>query len=110
MITISILLIFFGSFVLYNTSSKVVLQHTFSLEKWIQSNTKLAKNIGLSIIILAMIPCIFSFGKTSGILYWFLLLSTVLSLIVILYPLKKINYKHLFIFFALLFILELINS
>ena len=107
MITSIILLTFLASFVLYNTSKKAMLQQSSSVEKWLQTNEKTAKIIGILTLIIAATTATFHFGITAGILFWLITLMTILSLLVILYPFKKINYKHLIGIFTIILIIEL---
>lgn len=107
MITSSVLLIFLGSFFLYNTSRKVVLENNLLIGKWVQNNVNVSKIIGLVLLILALIITINKLGITSGIIFWLVGLMTILCLMIVLFPLKKINYKHLIAFFISSFLIEL---
>ncbi len=108
MITSSILFIFLGSFMMYNTSRTALLSTNLSIEKWVQNNHLISKTIGLSFFIMASIMIIIAFGLTSGILFWFVSLILILGLLVIVSPLKIITYKHIIVLFSALFILELL--
>lgn len=106
MITSSILLIFLGSFALYNTSKNVELSSNTLLEKWFQQHTLYSKICGVFLLIATLIMVIFNFGITSGIIFWHIALMSILSLLVIISPLQKVNYKHFIALFLLLIILE----
>lgn len=108
MITLNIVLIFLGSFVLYNTSKKVVLQQNLPIEKWLQTHTQKSKIIGLTILVIALVVSILKFGTTSGITFWLIALISVLCLIITLYPTIKINYKYLAVLFIVLLIIEIL--
>lgn len=108
MITLSILLISLGNFVLYNTSKKVVLQQNSSIEKWLQTHTQKTKIIGLSLLVIALVVSILKFGITSGITFWLIALISILCLIITLYPTIKINYKYLAVLFIVLLIIEIL--
>lgn len=110
MTTLTILLIFFGSFAFYNTSKKAELQQKSSVEKSLQNNTKQAKIIGLILVAIALIIAIKKFDITSGILFWLVTLMTVISLIIVLYPLRKFNYKYVLILFVILFFIEILTT
>lgn len=106
MITISILFIFATSFTFYNTSKKVSLAGVSVLELWIQEHTIYSKIIGCFLLIATLILVIFNFGITSGFIFWLITLMLTLSLLIIISPLQKVNYKHLIVVFFILFILE----
>lgn len=107
MITISLLLILLASFVFYNTSKKAVMLYNSAIETWIQVNKNYSKAIGLLVLIVSLLSIILIFGITSGIIFWTISFISFLSTIVIIYPLKIVNYKHLIILFLILLILEL---
>lgn len=106
MISGSILLIFIAILVFFNTSKKAELSSNTSLERWIQNNTNYSKISGCLLLICALFLIIYSFGITSGILFWLIMLMSILSLIIVIFPLKKVTYKHLTIVFLLLLIFE----
>lgn len=106
MISFVSLSIFIGFYVLYNTSKKASLSNHFLIETWIQQNSKAAKYIGFSILILAY-SCLStskSFGVTS--LVFVIQLMTIGGLVVLLTPLKIINYKFIIGLFFLAFFFE----
>jgi len=107
MTTCSLLTILSGVFFLYNTSKKAQLYRSLAIEKWVQTNLKISKIIGVICLIISLTIAIANFGRTSGILFWTVSLMTILGLMVIILPLKKLSYKHVSILFTILFILEL---
>lgn len=107
MITSSALLIFIGSFILYNTSEKATLNSNLILEKWVQSNNKHSKYIGAILTLLPLFYILDFFGTTSGILYWSILLMIILGLTIIISPLNKITYRSVSIIFLFFLTLEL---
>lgn len=109
MITLTVLLIFLGCFALYNTSKKALLTGKLSIEKQMQKNPNPTKILGAILLIVALCNAIINFSYTSGILYWLIITMMIFSLIIVLYPLQKINYKHLLVLFTVLFILEFLN-
>ncbi len=106
MITSTILLIFLGSFVFYNTSKKAQLSSKSVVETWLQSHRPYSKIIGSIFLISALLLSVNNFGLTSGIIFWLVILISVLSLIIIISPLQKVNYKHLGLIFIVVLILE----
>lgn len=106
MITSSLLLIFVASFVFYNTSKKATLSGVSLLEIWIQQHTLYSKTIGYLLLIATLILVILNFGISSGIIFWLITLMSTLSLLIIISPLQKVNYKHLIVVFFILIILE----
>ncbi|QXP67527.1 hypothetical protein [Polaribacter sp. AHE13PA] len=109
MITISLLLILLASLVFYNTSKKALLLYNSAIEIWIQVNKNYSKAIALLFLIVSLLSIILIFGFTSGIIFWLISFISFLSTIVIIYPLKIVNYKHLIILFLILLVLELIT-
>ena len=106
MVTCSLLLIFAASFAFYNTSKKATLSGVSVLEIWIQQHTLYSKIVGCLLLIATLILVIFNFGITSGIIFWLITLMSTLSLLIIISPLQKVNYKHLIFVFFILSILE----
>lgn len=109
MITISLLLILLASLVFHNTSKKALLLYYSAIETWIQVNKNYSKAIALLFLIVSLLSIILIFGFTSGIIFWLISFISFLSTIVIIYPLKIVNYKHLIILFLILLVLELIT-
>ncbi|WP_024772240.1 hypothetical protein [Aquimarina macrocephali] len=107
MITISVLLIFFGSFLLYHTSKEVLVSYDLTIEKWIQLNMVVSKLIAVVLLLVSLVITIVSLGRTSGILFWLFLMMIILGLIIIIAPLKKVTYKQISVLFLVLLILEL---
>ncbi len=108
MITVSILLIFFGSFLLYHTSEKGLISYDLPAEKWAQLNKVISKVIAVVFLLTSLIIIVVSFGRTSGILFWLFLMIMILGLIIIMAPFKKVTYKQISVLFLGLLILELI--
>ncbi|MBD8490702.1 hypothetical protein IFO69_18260 [Echinicola sp. CAU 1574] len=108
MITLAALLTFLGFFCFYNTSKRLKLSQSLGLEVWLQQNANKAKWIGGILLIVALLICLVAAGFAAGIFSFFILLMTAGSLIVILSPLKFINYKVLSVVFVLSLIFELI--
>lgn len=108
MTTSSILLVFLGSFALYNTSKQAVLRKNMFIKKWLQAHTAFLKVVGLALLIKALLLFTYIFGYTGGFLLWLFSTIATLSLIVLLCPLKRIRHKHILIIFILFLISELI--
>lgn len=106
MITVIILLIFSASFVFYKTSKKVQLSYKNIVETWMQNHRPYSKIIGTLLLTTALILSINNFGLTSGIIFWLIILMSFLSLIIIISPLQKVNYKYLILIFLVVLILE----
>ncbi|KDN56658.1 hypothetical protein [Flavobacterium seoulense] len=93
MITLVSLIVFLAFFVLYNTSKKATLATNFQAERWIQQNPKPSRFIGLGLLLIAYILLLSI--KAAGVSSFLFLIQimTIGSLVVILAPLKIINYK-----------------
>ncbi|CAL2103921.1 conserved membrane protein of unknown function [Tenacibaculum sp. 190130A14a] len=110
MITSIVLFIFLGTFALYNTSKKAVLNNHTSLNKWLQANIKQSKIIGVISLILALILALLMLGIMGGFLTWLIALMIALSLLIIFAPTGIFNRKKLIILFVLIFVLELLSN
>jgi len=106
MITSSILFIFIASFAFYNSSKKATLSRVSVLEIWVQQHALFSKIIGGLLLITTLCSSIYCFGMTSGIIFWLITLMSILSLLITISPLQKVNYKHLILFFSILILLE----
>lgn len=106
MITTSILFLFLASFVLYNTSKKAILSSNTVIERWIQEHTDYSKIIGCLLLIATLTLIVLRFGIGSGVIFWSVTFMSILSLIITISPLQKVNYKHLIILFSILLIIE----
>ena len=108
MISILILMIFIGCFFMYNTSKKAQLEKNTFIDVWLQTNRKRTKALAISLLVLTLTSASFFFGLTSGILFWLFTVTLLLSLIVVMYPLKLFKTKHLIILFTATLIFEII--
>ncbi|WP_299680546.1 hypothetical protein [uncultured Tenacibaculum sp.] len=108
MITVEISILLIGAFVMYSTSSKVVLFKNSWLDSILNRSFSFKKIIGLTILCSALIYAMFSYGFTLGFLFWLFALSSLLSLIICIYPLRlfKTNYTVFVMFFSI--VIELI--
>ncbi|MBE7670166.1 hypothetical protein [Tenacibaculum piscium] len=109
MIVLIILLNFLGSFCLYNTSEKAILNNNIFIEKWLQENNLKAKIIGIICYIISLVFSINHFGITAGILYLLITTTVILSLLIIGMPTQRIHYRYIFITFFVLFIIQFLN-
>lgn len=107
MITLISLNIFLGFYVLYNTSRKATLETNLQPERWIQQNRKPSRLIGLSILAITYSFLISIKAVGASTLIYFIQIMVIGSLIVILAPLKIINYKLVLGAFFLTLLLEI---
>lgn len=105
MITLALILLFIGSYALYNTSDKAILANR-DFEKWCKKNKTISKIGALVIFGITLVISIFHYGLTSGILFWFFSITLMLSLIVTLNPLKLIKPKTVVFLFVITLIFE----
>jgi hypothetical protein len=108
MVTLIVVISLLGFFLLYNTSKKADLSRSFFIELWVQDNPKAGKLMGLLLISIALLISLFYFGIGSGIFLFFIILMTVASLVVLIAPLRYINYRIVSLIFLLSFLIELI--
>lgn len=108
MVSLLIFTILIGSYFLYNTSKKVQLDKNVFIDIWLQENIKKTKYLSHLVLFITLTFSLFFFGLTSGFLFWIFTLSTILSLIIVLYPLKIFTKKHIIVLFITSLILETI--
>lgn len=95
MISSVIIILTLAFYFFYNTSERSVKSHVLGFEKWIQKKKGLAKTTGMVMLIIAYLILLFYYGIGTGTLLFFIILMTFGSLIILLTPLKMINYKNL---------------
>lgn len=108
MLTIILMVMFGGCFLFYTTSKKVKLDYDFFIFKWFPKNKKVITVLGALLIFICLIIDINRFGNIQGVLYWLFQIIAMFSFIVIFYPLKRVLFKHLIIFFISILFIELI--
>lgn len=108
MVTVISIIVFIGIYFLYNTSNKATLNKETQIVNWIQTNASLSKSIGFCTILVALGISFMRFGFVSALLYWLFLLMVVLSLIIVISPLKAVNLKYYLIIFLVLITFDFI--
>jgi hypothetical protein len=106
--TITFLFIFLGCYALYNTSEKAYVSDNFSLQKWFQSNNLFTQITGVTFLLTGLLLSISFFGLSAGVITWIVAVSLFLSLIILITPLRVINYAFLTVLFTLTLLIELI--
>lgn len=106
MITIASLFVFISFYTLYYTSKRAVLSYDFSFQKWMQRNPRQTKITGLCLLLFAYLLWLLTASLGSATLFFFIQLMTISSLVILLTPLKVINFKSVIILFALSGLLE----
>ena len=106
MVTGISLLVFIAFYLLYSTSKKMYPISNLGFEEFTGEHEKASKYISLALMILSLgLSCLY-WGMSSGIFAFFILLMTVASLVILLAPLRLLNYRFLAIVFACCFIIE----
>ncbi len=106
--TVTFLFIFLGCYSLYNSSEKTFLTKNTLLQKWLQNNKRNANIIGVITLLVGLLLSINFLGLSAGIITWTVAASLFLSLIILITPLKVINYVSFTVLFTLTFLTELI--
>lgn len=106
--TVTFFLIFIGCYALYSASEKAFLINNTRLQKWFHNNKRNTKLIGTTTLLISLLLSITFFGLSAGIITWIVATSLFLSLIILITPLKVINYTFLTALFMLTFLIELI--
>lgn len=91
MASIILFLVFIAFYVLCNTSKKAVLNPNFGFEGWLSKQHKMGKLLGLFILVISCLLSAIYFGMGTGVLYFFIVLMTLGSLIVLLNPIKLLK-------------------
>lgn len=107
--TFLLLLSFIGSYLLINSSKKAILRTGWG-ENWMQENNKQSQVFGITCLLLILIIAICIKGFTAGFFYSLFIIMTMLSLMILFNPIKKVNYKVVVLLFIISFLLELIFS
>lgn len=107
MITICALLIFIASYLLYSTSKNAINRNNSVINNWIRNNNKVAKIIGLCLLLISLIWSVNIFSITGGILSWLFLLILFIGFSIVFTPLK-FTYKLSAIVFFIALITELV--
>ena len=94
MVTIISLLTFIAFYLLYSTS-KMAATGNLGFEQTIRAYRKTAKYISLALMIFSLGLSCFYWGLGSGTFTFFILLMTVTSLVILLAPLRLLNYGFL---------------
>ncbi|AWW32817.1 hypothetical protein DN752_23220 [Echinicola strongylocentroti] len=108
MITLAAFIVFLGFYLLYNTSKKAQLHQTHRLEIWAHHYPNQSKVIGLLLFLVGLLIAVFDSGLGAGIFTFFVLLMTIGSLVVVVTPIRFLNFKTLIVLFAISFIFELL--
>ena len=108
MLTAIVFLSFLGFFLLYNTSKKAELSHMLFLEKWTQARSGAAKAAGLLLLSLALAGSVNYWGTGAGIFSFLVILMTIGSCVVLIAPLRYLNYKAVTIIFLIGIVAEIV--
>ena len=106
MTTILFFLNLIGCFILLNTSKKAVL-FSSSLEKYLQQNDNISRIVGVFFLLVSLILATQFKGLTGGLLFSFIVVILAFSLVVIIAPLRLINYKGLLVVFVFSLLIEI---
>lgn len=90
----------------YSTSKRAVITNDTKVLYWLHKRDKLAKISALVLFVFGLFLAIYTLGFGAGVLTFLLLVMLLWSLIVLLTPLKFIDYKLVLVIFVLAIILE----
>jgi len=110
MITISMVFNLIGVSIFYLLSKKDDVNRLVTIPEQIFKYVKAFKAIGIILFCLSLFFCGFSFGTISGLIFWFFSILSLLSIVIIVFPLEIINYKFIGILSFLCLILEIVIS
>ncbi|RIV31498.1 hypothetical protein D2V08_13690 [Flagellimonas lutimaris] len=95
MVTGISLLTFIAFYLQYNTSKKMSAVGNLGFEKWIGAHKKTSQYASLALMVLSFGLSCFYWGIGSGTFTFFILLMTIASLVILLAPLRLLNYRFL---------------
>lgn len=99
MVTFISLLTLIAFYLMYGTSKKMAAVGNLGLEKWSGEHKKPSQLASLALMIFSLGLSCFYWGIGSGTFTFFILLMTVASLVILLAPLRLLNYRFLGILF-----------
>ena len=108
MYTLLLIICCTGFFCLYNTSQKAKLASAGFIERWLQSNLRISRLLGIGSIVTCLVGLIFMDGGVMGTIDGMLMLMAAGCYITGLAPLRLFRIQHLLILGVFAFILELL--
>lgn len=106
MVTLLVFLTFIGLTLHYASSKKAGLDRDGHFIQWINDHRLVSRLAGTAFVLMSLILAMNIFGNTSGLIFWMLVSSAVMGLILMLVPSNVLNRYHLFALFAIMLILE----
>lgn len=110
MLTLMTLLCLTGLFLLYQTSKRAKLNHDAFLELWAQSHLRKSRVLGVFFLLITLGLALIHWGLSAGIAAFLVLVMCLQSLLLLLPPLRYLNYKTLCMLSIICVITELILS
>lgn len=109
MITLSVFLVFLGFFVLYLGSERAELNADLAMSQWFRRQRINVKGVGVALFLMATVLSVQIWGLGAGVLFFFVQLMTLGSLVVLLTPLKVLNYKWVLSLAIASFFIEIVT-
>lgn len=110
MLSIIIILVFIGFYLLYATSKRAQALPRNRVQQWVFKNNGLGKPMGLLTLIISQTLSIYSFGLGVGVFSFLVILMTVASTVVLVAPLRFFSNLSLAFIFFIILALELFIS
>ncbi len=108
MINLLVLAVLFSCLAFYNSAQQKSKYKLPFLEKWMQKNVQQTKIAGVISLLASLIIATYTFGFTAGVLFWSVILMSMLSLLILIKPLHVVGYKQFALLFAFTLTLEFI--
>lgn len=105
-----LLFTFLGFFMVYNTSKRAPLGNGKLFESRIQDAPGLYKKLGVMILLISLLWAVQLFGVGAGLFVGCILWMTIASLVILIAPLRTVNFAMLTFIFVLVLLLELFIS
>ena len=108
MLTLSLVLTLCGFYCCYATSRRAVFIREYRWEYWLGQHTQISNTLGVVLMLLGALCCVYDLGVTSGIFSYLILCMTVVSLVFLLRPLQFLSLPGLLMLLVLSLLVELL--
>jgi len=105
-LTLTNLLVFAGFYLWYATSKRARVAETFGFESWALRQKRQARVLAGSLLLGGLFTAAASYGLGAGIFLYLVVLMTLGSLIILLYPLNLLNRVTVPAIFLFSFLIE----
>ncbi len=95
-----------GFYCFYFSSARIGAKRSTKVEHYIGDHRSTSLAVGIVSMIISLVFSVRVYGEGAGTLLFFVLLSTIASLVILITPLRVLNFKWLSVILIFCFILE----